>query len=323
MQKSVNGVGWLFLITLAVHVVLSFLLSIIEGMGIVMPIELQLILSEVTILLPGLIYILIKKLSFRGNLGFCKIKTGTIFMAILLSVLITPTATLVNLVTQLFVPNTLAQASNELLSGSGFVVWFLASVYGPFCEELCFRSIIHNGYEKYAGFIKALFVSALFFGLTHLNVNQACYAFVLGIMFSIINKASGSVYTSMIIHTCINGANMLLVIETNALYESLGMDMDIAQSAEMARGMDAFLYIYIAVFLVLAIGGLAIATPCVIWMAKHEGRLEEFKKAFLKKNKDESAKVRCFVNVPAIAATVFALFLMFGLDPLMQAIGLY
>lgn len=321
-QKTVNGAGWFFIICLAVHVLGTFCMSILEQKGIDIPMELQLIISELTILTPTLIFALKKKMSFREDFGFCKIKVGTIFMSVLLSVLITPVATFVNLLSQLFVPNTMVQASNELFSGSALMILFLSSIYGPFCEELCFRSAILRRYEKGSGFIRAVLISSLFFGLLHLNVNQACYAFVLGILFSIINKASGSVYTSMIIHTCVNGGNMLMLFFSLQVSKLSGAEMDVAAAAESVRGATSFMYIMIGIFLVLALGGLAISVPCVIWMAKHEGHLEEFKSAFSKNKDPEKKKVRAFFNVPTIIATVVAAFLVFGLGPMMAYLGL-
>lgn len=315
-QKQVNGIGWFFVITLVVHVALSVFVSLLVEKGLSIPVELQLVFSELTVLVPTLIYALKNNINFREDFGFKKIKVGTIFMAVLLALLISPAATLVNLLSQLFVPNTMVLASDDLLSGSNVLILFLSAVYGPFCEELCFRSAILKGYEKGAGFIKALLISSLFFGFTHLNVNQACYAILLGLFFSIINKASGSVYTSMIIHTCINGGNMLMLMASTALIDASGIEMDIAQAAETARGMKSYMYVMIAVYLVLAIAGLAIAIPCVIWMAKHEGKLEEFKCAFSKNENHKDGKVRVFFNVSAIVATLLSLFLIFGLDPL-------
>lgn len=321
-QKTVNGAGWLFIICLAAHVLGMICMSILAQKGIELPEELQLIVSELTILVPTLIFALKKNLSFREDFGFRKIKVGTIFMSVLLAVLITPTASCVNLLTQLFVPNTLVQASDKLFSGSALMILFLSSIYGPFCEELCFRSAILRRYEKGAGFIRAALVSSLFFGLLHLNVNQACYAFVLGILFSIINKASGSVYTSMIIHTCINGGNMLMLFTTMQLTKLSGIETDVASSAEAIRGSNSFMYVMIGIFLVLALGGLAISVPCLIWMAKHEGQLEELKSAFMRNKDPEKRKVRAFFNAPAIIATVVAGFLVFGLDPIMAWFGL-
>lgn len=321
-QKTINGVALFFLICLVIRVLMMFCNSILDGKNIIVPEELQLTMSELIILVPTLIFALKKKSSFREDLGFKKIKAGTIFMSVLLAALISPAATLINLISQLFVPNTLAQASEELLSGSIPIVVFIASVYGPFCEEFCFRSAIMKYYEKGAGFIKAMLISSLFFGFMHLNVNQACYAFYLGIAFAIVNKASGSVYTSMIIHTCVNGANMLIVVASYKAIKAMGYKTDVFAMAEKMRTSTSILYFYIGVFLVLSVICIAIAVPCVIWIAKNEGQLEKLKDAFSRSKNKEVGKVRAFFNVPSVVATVLVLFLLFGLKPLLTLLGL-
>lgn len=321
-QKKVNGLGWLFLIGLLIHVACSLGLSFLETKGIILSVELQLVISELSIIVPALIYVLHNKLSYRNDLGFKKIKVGTIFMSVLLAALVTPLVSLVNLVTQLVVPNTLVQMSDDLLSGSGIIVWFLASVYGPFCEEFFFRSVLFNGFSKYSGLIKGMFVSALLFGLMHLNINQACYAFVLGIVFAIINTASGSVYTSMIMHTVINGWNMMLVMVLGKFSQFADEGINISQAAEEARS-SSLMYVMIAIYFVLAIVGVAISIPCVGWLAKHEGQSEKLKGMFKRGGEctGEKTGTRAFFNVPIILSILFALFVMFGLSSLLNILG--
>ena len=322
-QKRINEIGWLFLISLIIHVLASFGMSFLTNKGIGVGIELQLVISELTIVVPALIYVLRNKLSYRNDLGFRKIKVGTIFMSVLLAALVMPLMSFVNLLTQLFVPNTMVQMSSEITSGSGILVLLLSSLYGPICEEFFFRSVMFNGYSKISGITKAVFASALLFGLLHLNVNQACYAIVLGIAVCIINTASGSVYTSMIIHIVINGANMLLLLFVNMATKMAGSsDVAIEQAAEDIR-KGSLIYVMIAIYFVLAIAGVAISIPCIGWMAKHEGQSDKLMGIFrrCKECTDEKKKTRIIFNVPTIIAIVLTLFIMFGLDALLNAFG--
>lgn len=325
-QKKVNGIGWFFLITVIVHVGFSLLLSFAVDMGINISIEVQLIFSELTLLVPTLIYILKNKLSFTEDLGFRKIKVGTIFMVLLVTMLISPFITFVNLASQLFVPNTMLESSSELLSGSTFVVWFLASVYGPFVEELGFRGVVGKTLGKASGLIKGVLMSSLLFALMHLNINQACYAFVLGVIFSIVNIATGSIVSSMIMHMAVNGWNMLLMIVSTKVMEAAGMSEQLSEVGEVARN-SSIMYVYIGVFLIMGIIGLALAIPCVGWISKHEGNADKLKVLFVKNNKgksedkEDSEHVRVLVNVPMILSIIVVLFIMFGLSPLLAMFG--
>ena len=311
-RSETSSLGWLFFISMLVHMLAMLGFSLLSDKGFEFPVEVNLVASELTILIPAVIYILIKKLDLRGDLGFKRLKPGTVLMCILLTLFVSPVCSFVNVVSQLFVSNTMAQMSDTLLGGSGFAVWFLAAISGPFCEELVFRGIFCNRYEKYVGPLRAGLISAMLFGLAHMNVNQAAYAFVLGVIFSIINRAAGSVLPSLIIHMCINGFNMLLMFMMAGAAKSLGQETDLAQAAELARGSDVF-YMTIAATLIISIISIAIAIPCVVWIAKHEDNLEALHDMFA--NKHESAGWLRFSTVLGIC---FVMFIMFGLTKLLE-----
>ena len=303
------------MISIALHILGSVALGFLPQKGINIPVEVELVLSELTILIPSAVFILIRNYNFREDLGFRRIRPGSFFMCILLSALVTPVASFVNVVSQLFVANTMTQMSDSLLSASDAALLFLGALYGPFCEELLFRGIFFNRYDKYVGPLRAGLISALFFALAHMNVNQAAYAFVLGVIFSIVNKAAGSIYPSIIIHVCVNGMNILLLLATSGITDELGESVDIAAAAEQARGSD-IIYVMIGATLVIAMISSAIAIPCIVWMARHEGRFEDLYDMF--KGKHPKAK---WLTIPVILALAIVLFVMFGLSPLMSLIG--
>lgn len=306
--KSVSGLGWFFFILIAVRVIVSVAFSLLAQKGILFPVEVTLVVSELIIIVPAFIYVLIKNLSFTDDIGFRPIKPGTFFMCILLSFLVTPIASFVNSLSQLFVRNEIIAMSDDLTGGSNIAVLFLVAIYAPLCEEFVFRGVFARQYEKFIGPLGAMFISSLIFGLVHLNINQAAYAFVLGIIFMIANKAAGSIFASVIIHTCINGGNTLLLFVVNKAYKLLGIDVDFAAAAELARNSDVH-YAVIGVMLVMALVCTAIAIPCVVFVSKHEGHFEELRDMF-------TAKYPHFrwVTVSSIAAILFALFVMFGLE---------
>lgn len=327
-QRTANGLAVTFLVLILLYVVSMFVLELLASKNIVMPTNLTLIYSELIILVPGIVYVIKNKLSFKDDLGFRKIKIGTVFMAILLSYLVTPVVSFVNVLSQLFVSNTMVQASDSLLEGSQIMVLFLAGIYGPLCEEIVFRGIFNNGYVKISSPMKAALVSGLLFGLMHMNLNQACYAFVLGLIFAIINRASGSIFTSAIIHMAINTSNMLMLMVVNAAYSKLGIS--IADAAESTRTESGMIYMLIAVYLVLAIVFGAICIPCVVWISKHEGHYDELVAMFKKNNNisDENAieeqgeeKVKLLINVPMIIAIVICFIMIFALNIIYKMFG--
>ncbi len=307
-----KGLGLLFLISMVLHVAASALINVLESRGFVFPTEVMLIISELTMLVPSVVYILIKNLSFRDDLGFRPVRAGTFFMCILLAVLVTPVASLANVLSQLFVSNHMVQASDELLGASGVALIVLGALYGPFCEEFLFRSVFFNGYEKITGPMRAAFISAFLFALAHMNFNQAAYAFVLGFIFAVVNKAAGSVYPSLIIHVCINGWNLIALLVTSAVSEMLGEEADLASAAEAARQSD-FLYYMIGVSLVAAIICTAISIPCIVWVSKHEGRFNDLYDMFAVRH----ARGR-WITIPMALAICFVLLLMIGTMPVIS-----
>lgn len=311
-RSELNGLGWLFTASMILHVAGALALGLLPQKGIYMPVEAELVVSELTILIPSAVIILIRNYSFRKDLGFRRIKLGTFFMCILLSALATPVASFVNVVSQLFVSNTMVEMSDTLLGSSDIALVFLAALYGPFCEELLFRGIFFNRYDKYTGPLTAGLVSSLFFALAHMNVNQAAYAFVLGMIFSVVNKAAGSIYPSIIMHACINGANILLLIAMGRVTDGLGDSVDLMTAAEEVRKGDV-IYVMIGVTLVMAMICSAIAIPCVAWIAKHEGRADKL--AELQKRDRPKAR---WLTIPAVLGIVLVLFIMFGL-PLIRS----
>lgn len=335
-QKKIEQLWILFIILILVNVVGSLLVNFIATKDISFSIELSLVISELLILLPGLIYVVKEKLSLKDDLGFTKIKLGTVFMTILLSYMLMPVVAFVNVLSQFFVSNTMIQATDTFAGGNSFFVVVLSSFVAPFCEEFVFRGVFDRQIGKYASATCAMLASAVMFGLMHLNVNQMCYAFVLGIIMMIVNRASGSIFTSLIIHVVINLSNMLMLLATNAFYSS--NDINFSEAAEGVRTSD-MMYVIAGVYFVLAIIFTLTCIPCVVFIAKHEDHFDDLKSLFTRKKKltgeagdeneesaevlsDEEQKVRVFMNVPAIVAIVLCLFIIFGFELVMKALGL-
>ncbi len=210
--------------------------------------------------------------------------------------------------------NTILQESDSLLGLPSVVLLILGGLYGPFCEELVCRGVYFNGYEKYTGPMRAALISALLFALAHLNLNQAAYAFVLGFIFVVLNKAAGSIYPSVIVHTCINGSNILAIILAAKFSGTVGNETDITAAAEAARNSD-IIYVLIGVSLVLAMICMAVAIPCIVWISKHEGRFEGLYDMFANRHPGRGG-----LTVSFVLAMIFVLFIMFGLVPVMSLI---
>lgn len=281
-QKGATWLGVLFLVETALSVGLMLLAS--AGVFDKMPMLFTMSLAELSILIPSGIYIFVKKLSWKDDLGFKKIKAGTVVMTVIATILLSPITSFVNVLSQFFVPNTMTQASDTLTEAAPwFVILFYAGVIAPICEEIAFRGVFGREMNKVASLLKASLVSGLLFALFHMNLNQMAYAFVLGTVFAIVNIASGSIITSIICHVLINTFNMGLLLAMNAVMKVLGEGVSIAQASETARQQKGMLVIMAAVYGVLAVIAFFILRVVIKWIAENEGNYEVYRTMFSKR----------------------------------------
>lgn len=91
------------------------------------------------------------------------------------------------------------------------------AVVGPVVEELVFREAIQGSLERSGKpFWLAAVVSALCFGIIHLNPAQIPFAFVMGLILSVIYHKTGNAVVTSIIHIF---NNSLAVLQMNLLGE--------------------------------------------------------------------------------------------------------
>ncbi len=80
----------------------------------------------------------------------------------------------------------------------------------PFVEEFVYRGAILGLLRKYGdGF--SIFISAFIFGLTHSNIEQFVYAFLIGLYFGFIVIKTKSLWTSIFLHALMNTFSFISV----------------------------------------------------------------------------------------------------------------
>ncbi len=105
---------------------------------------------------------------------------------------------------------------NTLMEASGFeeINFFMvvsAIFLGPIAEELAFRGLTF-GYARSTGMKVqwAIVLQALLFGVTHGNMVQGSYAFILGILMGYTVYKTGNLWSSIIIHIGFNFTGTIL-----------------------------------------------------------------------------------------------------------------
>ena len=100
-------------------------------------------------------------------------------------------------------------AMEQMLNGPVWLVLLSVSVFAPFFEEWLCRGIILRGLLKKMKPGWAIVISALVFGLIHMNLWQAIPAFIIGTVLGYVYYKTGSLKLTMLMH-CVN--NTLSVI---------------------------------------------------------------------------------------------------------------
>ncbi|MCT4673783.1 MAG: CPBP family intramembrane metalloprotease [Prolixibacteraceae bacterium] len=83
---------------------------------------------------------------------------------------------------------------------------------GPIIEELIFRGIIMNGFLRNYSKSKAILISALLFGLFHMNPWQLIPATLLGIIIGTLRAQTGSITIAIIAHSLHNSLVYLSIV---------------------------------------------------------------------------------------------------------------
>ena len=228
-----------------------------------------------------------KKETLKERLHFNKVKPSTFAYVLIFTWLSMPLTTLINAISMLFVDNTILSMSDIMLELPFIVMLFLMAVMPAFCEELAFRGIVYGGYRKEGWKFQAVLLSGFMFGIMHMNLNQALYAFVIGVLLALLFEATNSIFTTMMFHFIYNAQSCCMMY----LLEEI-MPGYYSEAANLTASPEE-LYMMISVYLVMA----AIFTPlafCMLYkIAKNENRVEQLKEtlpvSMTRKQKQEKA----------------------------------
>lgn len=91
--------------------------------------------------------------------------------------------------------------SFDLILGAPILGIIYIIVIAPIFEEILYRGIIFGGLRrKGQGFIFSAYLSAMLFGLMHMNVSQGINAFVLGLLAAYVYEQTGNLKISIGLH---------------------------------------------------------------------------------------------------------------------------
>lgn len=322
--------NWLFFTMILTHIAVVLFLSFF-GAYIRIGITANFFLGEAILMVPALLFLLFsrcrpaqtgmapmqqavqteitsKPQKARTRM-FCRIRISSLLMIALCTFLIMPFVTVLNTLTLFFTDNAVAAIEGDILGVPFPVMFFMIGIFGPFCEEFVFRGII---YGSYASGLSAMILSALTFGLMHMNFNQAVYAFAIGIFFAVLVEAAGSLWASVFCHMFFNSVQVVMMYLSQAV---LGSAYAKAVSEAAGELTSTDLQAGLAVYLLIAAVTTPIAGCCIAWIAKNEGRQDTLRALFhptagstaQKNTPGEAAGQESLLTVPLIVAVVLCL----------------
>lgn len=205
MPKNPHTVNYFLMIYLIFYLCLSFAGGFLFDINI---------LSRVIQFLPvilGVIYLLLTKQPIFSTVKIKRFHPLTIPCIILFTFCLWPFISIVNMFSMLFSDNFISNSVIGTVTSNGLIYALVTMALLPaIIEEFTFRGIIYGQY-RCSRPIKAMILSSLCFGLMHMNFNQFCYAFVIGIFLALLVEATGSLIPSIIMHFTFNSTSILLI----------------------------------------------------------------------------------------------------------------
>lgn len=310
-MREIKEANELFLLTVITGLVGSY---VYVGLGLNKGSYLfSLLYSQAILVAPTLFYVFMRKVNVKERFRYCKIKFGTVLLAFVFAFLIMPLMQEINLISMLFAKNEISDKMFSITEGRPFLVSALViAVIPAFLEESVYRGCFFHAYSKKSP-MKAIFLSALFFGLMHLNFNQFSYAFVMGMVFCFLVEGTGSIFTSMIVHFTINCSSVVMIYMQPVLEKVFRAQNEAASalSVDVNSIPRQTLIMGILIYGVIACFTTALALGIYILMVKHEGRLEHFKQMF--KRKPETQEQESFVSFPMVIGIIICLtYMIYG-----------
>ena len=161
---------------------------------------------------------------------------------------------------------------------------FFVAVLPGFCEEFLHRGLLMRKVGDNRNYKFAIMVSAVCFGLMHLNIEQFFYATILGIIIGFVGAVSDSIFPCMILHFCNNFVSVYLsYANTNNLF---GGDFYKILSEMISNNQPLFTFMFILFVGFLIVAGLIF----LIVQLFNETKAKDIQKALINVQKEVSGE---------------------------------
>lgn len=202
---TITGANIVFFIFTAIFLLYQFVAAMLLGSDFFTKnIYLVILINEFVIILPPvLIYAILKKADFRETFRIRKLKPLHALFVVLLSIAAYPVAMMLNNIALYFLqfignipsqPIPIPQNIIELLVGI-----LIIAVSPAICEEMLHRGLLLSAYER-RGSMKAVVITAIFFGIFHFDLTNFLGPIFLGLMIGYYVVRTNSIFAGMLAH---------------------------------------------------------------------------------------------------------------------------
>ena len=299
-------VNWLFLTTLLVEAaVMAFMYLCSDiSLGIIE----SLLLSQLIVLVPAVLFLLGTRTDPGRLIAHNRPKFTTTLLVVVFTFLCMPAIIAVNAFSMLFVDNEVAGLQSYMLSVPWWQILLMVGIIGPVSEEFVFRGVIYHGYKTSQRFVGSMLLSALLFGLTHLNFNQMSYAVLVGIVSVLLLEGSGSIFYCMLFHICINTTNVVQMLVQKAQGTIMSQEESMAYiERTMQMPYKQALAVSVSVYAVIAAGATALAGCLLYLIVKKENRVQHMQQLLHGNTGEKRTKL---ISVPLVISVVLCLLYM-------------
>ena len=296
-------VNWLFLTTLLVEAaVMAFMYLCSDiSLGIIE----SLLLSQLIVLVPAVLFLFGTRTDPGRLIAHNRPKFTTALLVVVFTFLCMPAIIAVNAFSMLFVDNEVAGLQSYMLSVPWWQILLMVGIIGPVSEEFVFRGVIYHGYKTSQRFVGSMLLSALLFGLTHLNFNQMSYAVLVGIVSVLLLEGSGSIFYSMLFHICINTTNVVQMLVQKAQGTIMSQEESMAYiERTMQMPYKQALAVSVSVYAVIAAGAAALAGCLLYLIVKKENRVQHMQQLLHGNTGEKRTKL---ISVPLVISVALCL----------------
>lgn len=182
----------------------------------------------VFILLPSLIYVLIKGGDIRRVLRLNPLSPANALIVFGIVIFSIPLTGFVNYYVHILIthmgrpiPRTLPEINNY----KEWLVSLLVIAGSPaICEEIMCRGVLMRGYEKY-GKTVAIIISAILFSSLHRNIESLAGIFLIGLILGYVVYVTNSIFAGMIVHFTNNAIAVSVAYWLNIFAKMMGTDL--------------------------------------------------------------------------------------------------